>query len=90
MKNFCDINGLKNLITVPTCYKKFDNPTSTDLILTNRPSYFQHSTVFDTGLSDFHLLAIREFKTIFQKCELKIMKYRDYKTLTTISLYLKY
>ena len=79
MINFCDLNGLRNLINVPTCYKNFDNPTSIDLILTNRPSYFQRSTVFETGLSDFHLLTITEFKTSFQKREPKIIKYRDYK-----------
>ena len=79
MINFCDLNGLRNLINVPTCYKNFDNPTSIDLILTNRPIYFQHSTVFETGLSDFHLITITEFKTSFQKREPKIIKYRDYK-----------
>ena len=30
MINFCDLNGLKNLINVPTV---FDNPTSIDLSL---------------------------------------------------------
>ena len=40
MIHFCDLNGLRNLINVPTCYKNFDNPSSIDLILTNRPSYF--------------------------------------------------
>ena len=59
--------------------KIFDNPTSIDLILTNSPSYFQRSTVFETGLLDFHLLTITEFKTSFQKQEPKIIKYRDYK-----------
>ena len=77
MTHFCDLNGLRILINVPTRYK---NPTSIDLILTNRPSYFQHGTVFETGLSDFHLLTVTEFKTGFQKPEPKIMK-----TLTTIS-----
>ena len=67
MINFCDLNSLPNLINVPRCYKNFDNPGSIDLILTNRPSYFQRSTVFETGLSDFHLLTITEFKTSFQK-----------------------
>ena len=38
MIDFCDQNGLKNLINVLTCCKNFDNPTSTDLILTDRPS----------------------------------------------------
>ena len=79
MINFCDLNGLRNLINVPTCYKNYDNPTSIDLILTNRPSYFQHTTVFETGLSDFHLLTITEFKTSFQKRETKIIKYHDCK-----------
>ena len=53
--NICDLNGLRNLINVPTFYKHFGNPTSIDLILMNRPSYFQRSIVFKTGLSDFHL-----------------------------------
>ena len=57
----------------------FDNPTCPDLILTNRPSCFQRSTVFETGLPDFHLLTITEFKTSFQKREPKIIKYLDYK-----------
>ena len=78
MINFCDLTGL-DFINVPTCCKNFDNPTSIDLILTNRPSYFQRSTVFETGLSDFHLLTTTEFKMSFQKREPKIIKYCDYK-----------
>ena len=74
MINFCDLNGLRNLINVPTCYKNFDNPTSIYLILTNRLSYFQRSTAFETGLSDFHLLTIIEFKTSFQKREPKLLQ----------------
>ena len=72
MINFCDLNGLRNLINIQTCYENSDNPTSFDLILTNRPSYFQHSTVFESGLSDFYLLAITEFKTSFHKREPKL------------------
>ena len=79
MINFCDLNGLRNLINAPTCYKNFDNPISIDLIPTNRPSFFQRSAVFETGLSDFHLLTITEFKRNFQNREPKIIKYRDYK-----------
>ena len=56
----------------------------------NRPSYFQHSKVFETGLSDFHLLTITEFKTSFQKRELKIMKHRDYKTFDNFLLLSKF
>ena len=79
MINFYDLKSLKNIINFPTCYKNFDNPTIIDLILTNRPTCFQHSTVFETGLSDFHLYTITEFKTGFQKREPKMIKYRVYK-----------
>ena len=54
-------------------------PTCIDLILTNQPSCFQHSRVFETGLSDFHLLTVTEFKMSFQKLQPKIINYRDYK-----------
>ena len=62
MINFCDLNILRNLINVPRCCKHFDNPTSIHLILSSRQSYVQHSAVFETGLSDFHLLTITELK----------------------------
>ena len=80
MISFCDLSGLINFINVLTCYKVFDNPTSIDIIKTNPLSYFQHSTVFEISLSDFHLLTITELKTSFQKREPKIIKYRDYKS----------
>ena len=35
-----------------------ENPTCTDLILTNHPRSFQNSTVFETGLSDFHKMTV--------------------------------
>ena len=79
MDQFCNLNDLKNLITQPTCYKNFDNPTSIDLILTNKPTYFQNSKVFETGISDFHLLTVTELKMSFQKLKPKIITYRDYK-----------
>ena len=41
--------------------------------------YFQHSNVFETGLSDFHLLTITEFKMGFQKRKLQVITYRNYK-----------
>ena len=72
---------LRNLINVPTCYKYFDNPTSVNIILTNRLSCFQHSTAFETGLSDFHLLTITWLNE-FSKQEPKIIKYRDYKSFS--------
>ena len=67
MVDFCKLNDLSSLIEKPTCYKNFDKPTCIDLILTNKLSYFQHSSVFETGLSDFPLLTVAEFKIGFLK-----------------------
>ena len=62
MIEFCDLNDLSSLIDKPTRYKNFDKPKCIDLILTNKPSYFQQSNIFETGLSNFHLLTVKEFK----------------------------
>ena len=79
MENFCNSNCLESLIQKSTCYKNLSQPTCIDLILTNRPSYFQHSEVFETNLSDFHLLTATELKMNFQKQKPQIIAYRDYK-----------
>ena len=81
MENFSNLNCLQSLIQEPTCYKNPSQPTCIDLILTNRPSYFQHSEVFETNLSDFHLLTVTELKMNFQKQKPKIIVYRDYKKI---------
>ena len=81
MTEFCSLNGLKNLINEPIYYKNSEKPTCIDLILTNQPSLFQHSTVFETGLSDFHLLTVTGFKVSFQRCKPHIITYRNYKKL---------
>ena len=47
MTEFCSLNGLKNLINEPIYYKNSQKPTCIDLILTNQPSLFQRSTVFE-------------------------------------------
>ena len=69
MKSFYNMNYLKSLIKVP----------SIDLILTNQPNLFQHRSAFETGLSDFHLLTVTEFKMGFRKPLPKIIAYRDYR-----------
>ena len=69
LDEFCNLNGLTNLIKKPTCFKNPDKPTCIDLILTNQPICFQYSKVFETGLSDFHLQTATEFKMSFQKLQ---------------------
>ena len=78
MKDFCSLNGLKNITNEPTCYKNSGKPSCSDLILKNQPTLFQSSVVLETGLSEFHLLTVTEFKMSFQKCKPHIITYRNY------------
>ena len=79
MEQFCASYNLKSLIKEPTCFKSVDNPSCIDLILTNHPKCFQNSSVYETGISDFHKLTFTVLKTYFQKAKRRIIKYRDYK-----------
>ena len=79
MSEFCDMYNLKSLIREPTCYKNSENPSCIDLILTNRPCSFQNSYVFETGLSDFHMMTVTVMKMHFQKLQPRVINYRDCK-----------
>ena len=79
MQNFCDTYNLDNLIKEPTCFKNIFNPSTIDLILTNRAKRFQNSVAIETGLSDHHKLTITVMKSFFQKQVPITISYRDYK-----------
>ena len=79
MADFCETYNLVNLIKEPTCYKNPNNPSSIDLILTNRCKLFHKSKTFETGLSDCHLMTITVMKMNYQKLKTNIISYRDYK-----------
>ena len=51
MKDFCCLYNLKYLVKNPTCFKNPEHPTCIDLILTNKSSSFQHTSIIETGLS---------------------------------------
>ena len=74
MKIFCNLNGLKSLIIVQTYFKNLNKPTYTyELILANKPNFFQYSTVSEARLSDFGFLTVTEFKLGFQKQNIKVI-----------------
>ena len=79
LANFCDIYNLNSLIKEPTCYKNLSNPTTIDLILTNRKKCFQNSTTFETGLSDHHKMIVTVMKQYFPKQTPELIRYRDYR-----------
>ena len=85
MIDFCELNDLSSLIDKPTCNTNFDKPTCIELILANKPSYFHHSQVFETGLSNFDLLTVTELKMTYQKFKPQVITYGNYKNLLMIN-----
>ena len=79
MKDFCDTYNLENLIKEATCYKNAENPSSIDVILTNRKNSFQNSKALETGLSDHHKMVVSVLKTYFKKRDPIKISYRSYK-----------
>jgi len=80
MKIFCDLYDLDNLIKQPTCYKNACNPSSIDVMLTNRKKSFKNSVAIETGLSDHHKMIITVLNVHCKKNEPTKRKYRSYKT----------
>ncbi len=76
--SFCDVFGLSNLVKDKTCFTK-NHCSSIDVMLTNKPRCFQNTSVFETGLSDFHGLVLTLMKIHIPRLKPKIVKYRSYK-----------
>ena len=78
LSNFSHVYNLKNLIVEPTCFKNVANPSSIDVILTNKPRSFQNSQVIETGLSDYHKMTITVLRIYVKKQAPNCIQYRDY------------
>ena len=63
---FLEDNELSNLVKFQTCFKNADNPSTLDLIITNKPKSFQNTVGISTGLSDFHRMVLTSMKTTFE------------------------
>ena len=77
--SFCDVFGLSSLVTAKTCFTK-NSSSSIDVILTNRPRCFQKTSVYETGISDYHGLVITVMKSHIPRLKPKVVQYRSYKT----------
>ena len=82
LKDFCNLCFLSSFINKPTCWKNPSKPTCIDLILTNRPMFFQNTNVMETRLSDFHKMVVTKIKTTFRKLKPKIISYRKYENFS--------
>ena len=69
----------KNLVKKPTCFKNVNNPSTIDLILTNKNKSFYHTDVLETGLSDFQKLVFTTLKSSYIKLKRKVITYRCFK-----------
>ena len=78
MKDFCEMYNLTNLIKEPTCYKNADNPSSIDVMITNKKGSFQNSIVAETGLSDHHKMTISVLNRYIKKKAPITVNYRNY------------
>ena len=79
MSDFCETYDLCNLITDFTCYKNVNNPSSIDVILTNKKDSFNHSMAIETGLSDHHKMVVTVLKSYCKKQPPQTIKYRCYR-----------
>ena len=70
MRNFFNSYNLNSLIKQPTYFKNPENPSCTDLSLTNKTRSFQSTCVIETGLSDFHRMTVC-FKEAFSQSTTK-------------------
>ena len=75
MKSFCENYNFTSLINQPICYKNPDSPKCSDLILSNVPRSFQSIFVIETGISDFHLMALIVMKKSFKKFKPRFVNY---------------
>ena len=80
MQEFCEIYDLENLIKEPTCFKNPANPSSIDVMLTNKKCRFHNSMTLETGLSDHHKMTITVLKKYFRKKAPITINYREYKS----------
>ena len=79
MIDFCQPYKMENLINNFTCYKNPNKPTCIDLMLTNKPRFFNNSSVAETGPSNFLKMTLVVMRACFVKQTPKVVYYRDYK-----------
>ena len=85
LEDFCELYNFTNLINEPTCFKNPRNPSSIDVMLTNRPGNFESSITVETGLSDHHKMTITVLKRYFKKRDPIFLHYRDYKDFNALN-----
>ena len=77
LSDLCDTFSLSNLIPEVTCVRS-SLGSSIDVMLTNRPRSFHHTSLIETGMSDCHKLILSLFRVFFKRLPAKTIEYRNY------------
>ena len=80
MREFCEAYNSENIIKDNTCYKSAENPSSLDIMFTNKKLSFQNSMTLGTGLSDFHKMTITVLKRYFKNKDPITITYHELKS----------
>ena len=75
MEEFFSVYNFTSLIKDPTCFKNPEKLIAIDHILANHPRCFQHFSLYEKGLSDFHRLTLIVLKVYHSKQNPKIIQY---------------
>ena len=78
LEEFCDMFSLTNLVDTDTRVTN-SHKSTIDLILTNKPRFFQKNVATETGLSGLDKLVSTFFKSHYSRLKPKIVYYRNYK-----------
>ena len=78
LSEFLNAYNAKNIVKNKTCFKSIENPSCVDSI-TDKPGGFQHTNVFETGISGHRKLVTTVMKAKFKKALPKYVYYRNYK-----------
>ena len=77
LSGLCDTVSVSNLISEVTCVKS-SLASSIDVMLTNRPRRFHHTSLIETGMSDCDKLILSSFRGSFKRIPGKTIEYRNY------------
>ena len=88
MIEFCNTYNFKNLTKDPTCFKNVHNPSTIDLIPTDKPRSYLNNITIESGLSDHHKLTITFSKSHTETIRILTYTYFAMNSLKNYTVYM--
>ena len=82
LTDLCDTFLLSNLISEVTCVNSSVG-SSIDVMVTNGPKLFHHTSLIEICLSDFHKLILSFFRAFLKLTPAKTIEYRSYRKFSS-------